>query len=218
MKTCRACLQLKPFDGFHRNTRGKDGYCNVCKPCACAKTRAWASDNPDRVRQMSRRAYEANPDRFKAQAKRWGAANRARRREIVRKWDERHIEQKRNKNRVLAATKYYADIEASRAAVRRNATLYRQRHPEIVKARAQRARRRRRAEALAVPVGRVDFERIKVRDRMRCHLCKRRVTEKDLNFDHVIPLAKGGAHTEDNIAVSHRRCNQAKGAKVTSLF
>jgi hypothetical protein len=34
----------------------------------------------------------------------------------------------------------------------------------------------------------------------------------------VIPLVAGGAHSEENIAVSHARCNMVKNAKVLTLF
>jgi len=60
------------------------------------------------------------------------------------------------------------------------------------------------------------------RDRWRCHLCGKR-TPKRLRgttedrapeLDHVIPIARGGPHTYDNVACSCRRCNQAKGDRI----
>jgi len=65
---------------------------------------------------------------------------------------------------------------------------------------------------------RVDYNRIKRRDKMRCHICRRQVQASELHFDHVIPLSKGGTHTENNIAVSHARCNLSKNARVLTLF
>lgn len=32
-------------------------------------------------------------------------------------------------------------------------------------------------------------------------------------LDHKVPLSKGGTHTLDNAAASHRRCNRAKSDK-----
>lgn len=67
-------------------------------------------------------------------------------------------------------------------------------------------------------VERIDYNGIKRRDGMVCHICRLKVADKELHFDHVIPLAKGGEHTERNIAVSHARCNQKKNSRVLTLF
>lgn len=53
---------------------------------------------------------------------------------------------------------------------------------------------------------------------MMCHICRLKVREKDLHFDHVIPLSKGGEHSTTNIAVSHGSCNQSKWNAVVTLF
>lgn len=100
-------------------------------------------------------------------------------------------------------------------AVRR----FRERNPEAFRVIHRRGSEKHKAMRRgAKRVGRISFERIKTRDKMVCHLCRKRVSLKVLEFDHVIPLAAGGSHTEDNIAVSHRRCNRSKSAKVLTLF
>lgn len=35
-----------------------------------------------------------------------------------------------------------------------------------------------------------------------------------MEFDHVVPLSRGGPHAADNLTVACRRCNRSKGAKV----
>ena len=82
----------------------------------------------------------------------------------------------------------------------------------------KRAQASRRARVQGARVEYVNFERVAKRDRLRCHICKRKVRLAELNFDHVIPLAKGGAHCEANLAVAHRRCNFQKHDKVLALF
>jgi 5-methylcytosine-specific restriction endonuclease McrA len=56
----------------------------------------------------------------------------------------------------------------------------------------------------------------------RCHICGA-LTLKQMRgtthllapeIDHVVPLARGGEHTYANTACAHRRCNQAKGARL----
>jgi 5-methylcytosine-specific restriction endonuclease McrA len=47
-----------------------------------------------------------------------------------------------------------------------------------------------------------------------CHLCGLPVGARERHWDHVVPLSKGGAHSMDNIRVSHAVCNQRKGNRV----
>ena len=59
-----------------------------------------------------------------------------------------------------------------------------------------------------------------------CHICNKQINilatrragqngwEEGLHFDHVIPLAKGGSDTIDNIRPSHALCNIKKGYKI----
>lgn len=41
-----------------------------------------------------------------------------------------------------------------------------------------------------------------------------RLKRKDinLNVDHIIPVAKGGTDARDNLALTHKRCNDIKGS------
>lgn len=70
---------------------------------------------------------------------------------------------------------------------------------------------RRRAIKRNAITGKIDYQAIKVRDRMICCICKKKVAVKDLSFDHSVPLSRGGSHTQENIRVAHLRCNLARG-------
>lgn len=59
----------------------------------------------------------------------------------------------------------------------------------------------------------IDLARLAQRDGWRCHICKRKVTRKTWSHDHLIPLSDGGAHTWDNIALAHHRCNSQRGTR-----
>jgi 5-methylcytosine-specific restriction endonuclease McrA len=53
------------------------------------------------------------------------------------------------------------------------------------------------------------------RDGMVCHVCAGSIADlSDLHFDHVIPLARGGAHHADNIKPAHALCNLRKSDKI----
>jgi 5-methylcytosine-specific restriction endonuclease McrA len=71
---------------------------------------------------------------------------------------------------------------------------------------------RRRARIANAPrVEKIDREYIIARDNSTCHICGKRVTTQ-LELDHLVPLAKGGSHTADNLRVAHKWCNGSMGA------
>lgn len=58
------------------------------------------------------------------------------------------------------------------------------------------------------------------RDGWRCHLCRRRVNPSIANpdpraptIDHLVPIAHGGIDELANVALAHRSCNCARGAR-----
>jgi 5-methylcytosine-specific restriction endonuclease McrA len=59
----------------------------------------------------------------------------------------------------------------------------------------------------------VNYDRILKRDGHICHICGQEIdvtNPKSLHFDHVVPLARGGTHSEENIRPSHSVCNLRK--------
>ncbi len=57
-------------------------------------------------------------------------------------------------------------------------------------------------------------KRIYARDQGVCYLCDRWVDWDDFELDHVTPISRGGSNAATNLAVSHHRCNQLKGARL----
>jgi HNH endonuclease len=77
------------------------------------------------------------------------------------------------------------------------------------------ARSRRRALTTGANViGYVNRQAIIARDNSTCHICGQHVETSDIHLDHVIPLARGGEHSADNLRVSHSTCNLSKGARL----
>jgi hypothetical protein len=74
-------------------------------------------------------------------------------------------------------------------------------------------RERRERRIRAGRTGRIHRESIVERDRSTCYLCGRELGATEITLDHVIPLARGGAHTEENLRVACRSCNSRKGAR-----
>lgn len=63
----------------------------------------------------------------------------------------------------------------------------------------------------------IDYGLIIEEHGMTCHICGDAIPSMDgLHFDHVIPLSKGGPHSQENIKPSHALCNLRKGAKLAA--
>lgn len=73
---------------------------------------------------------------------------------------------------------------------------------------------RRRAQEKGTRVGRVSYKGILRKWGMICSICTREIREGELSFDHVIPLMRGGSHTEDNIRPAHLSCNKIKNRRL----
>ena len=71
----------------------------------------------------------------------------------------------------------------------------------------------RRARLKAVPYERVRRQDIVERDGLICYLCGLALRAPEVTLDHVIPLARGGPHTADNLRIACRPCNSRKGAR-----
>lgn len=99
--------------------------------------------------------------------------------------------------------------EETRARVRRQRERYNS-DPEYQAAiKAKKIRRKRAQESTrVVPVNR---ELVAERDGWRCAICGKRVTRKTWSLDHIVPLARGGSHTYENVTLAHLRCNIARG-------
>ena len=65
--------------------------------------------------------------------------------------------------------------------------------------------------------GRVSNEmrrKIYERDNYRCRCCGRSQNEVDLEIDHIVPIAKGGKSTSDNLQTLCTDCNKRKGTTI----
>lgn len=68
----------------------------------------------------------------------------------------------------------------------------------------------------------VDLMKVLETHGMTCHICGEPITEprgasrRSLTFDHVIPISRGGTHTEDNLRPAHFSCNSRKNARPMS--
>ena len=90
-------------------------------------------------------------------------------------------------------------------------------YPEKGRARASLRHARKLGNSIGLP--KPDYRAILAEFGMVCHICSEDIlTKADLHFDHVIPLAKEGPHSAENIRPSHALCNLRKGSKIPESY
>ena len=201
-KTCTKCKQSKTLAEFYKHKGGKFGVRADCKECQAiynkawcekntklnrANSKAWAEANKELVRANRKARDEANPERKKAQRKEYHEANREKSRVYSKAWVEANPERHRANSKAWAEANQdkRRDIKNRRRARKRNATFG--------------------------PVPTL-FELFTKQGGM-CANCKTDGVDVAWHLDHIMPLALGGAHMEDNVQVLCQPCNNRKGAK-----
>jgi 5-methylcytosine-specific restriction endonuclease McrA len=138
-------------------------------------------------RERLRRDRESNPDRF---------------RQYGRKWREENPEKHRACSRKLRD----ADPERDRARCRKwkSANLDKRRETEA----------RRRARKSGCDVSPVNVQHVVEAASSLCAMCFAHVPEGLRHIDHIVPLDKGGPHSQENLQLLCYRCNTRKGVKL----
>lgn len=60
---------------------------------------------------------------------------------------------------------------------------------------------------------RLSRQNVFLRDEHTCQYCQKRMSEKRLTIDHVVPLSRGGRHEWTNVVTACSACNNKKGDK-----
>jgi 5-methylcytosine-specific restriction endonuclease McrA len=84
-------------------------------------------------------------------------------------------------------------------------------NPERHRIQSQQNRARRRAVQAAATVGKVCYESLYAFF-LDCYLCGQPLAGAT-DVDHIVPLARGGAHCQDNLRPTHEACNLRKSDK-----
>jgi 5-methylcytosine-specific restriction endonuclease McrA len=216
-RRCSKCRHDLDTSNFAKTRSTKDGFQSWCKDCR----RAYYQANRERIKAQTSTYQKTNVENVRAYHRAYRDRNRERDRAAVRArskaWYEANKERALTRSRLVVLANpertraigrayYRRNVESRRANTRR----YFREHPEKNRELASRRRARER-EAF---IDQVNYEAIWLRDSGICHLCGGAVERSACHFDHVIPLAKGGAHSMENIKVAHARCNLRKGSKV----
>lgn len=64
-------------------------------------------------------------------------------------------------------------------------------------------------------IGPIDYDKILIESCGLCGICLLPLGNR-IDYDHIVPLARGGTHTQDNIQATHSICNRCKNARLMS--
>ena len=215
MKTCTRCGQEKVDDRFRQERR-------QCRECERVQNRAWRLANIDRARaydatynatHKSERHkrnvtyYAKHADAMRERSRVYGAEHTEERNAYARRWYHENTERWKERNKAwLAANPDKAEHIRKKTNERRS--RWDTENPN--KARDKNAWRRAKT-CQAATVEKVRRVTIWQRDGGRCHICGKLCNPAKWHLDHLVPLSIGGTHEPSNVAVSHPRCNIARG-------
>lgn len=218
MKVCRDCNQSLPLEMFSADRRNKDGKQPYCKPCRVKRTRKYCEQNPEKTRSKNSQYREQNCEKLDEYNRQY---RKDKSEQIAQRKHEHYLENReainawhadyRDRNREMInerQRRYYANNKV--AHVKRNAK-WRKENPEQFKSHLKKRR------ALKFGAGEASLTAEQWREILksfnhRCAYCGERLEK--LTQDHVIPLAKGGSHTADNVVPACQSCNSKKGVKI----
>lgn len=195
-KECNGCHKLHPVEKFRRG----GPRCRRCEADYAAQYRTknhakckeahrkWAAINKEKYRLGAKLWQKQNPEKVRAQHAKWIEKNRERYLQKRREWRDSNLELIRAKGRARKVSP---------------------------KGRLQNinSEARRRQKTARVPCAPTSHQLADLRKEANgvCRYCGKRV--KELTFDHVIPLAKGGLHAIHNLVMACRLCNSKKHTK-----
>lgn len=236
-KTCNSCGVTKNISEFYRSSSAKDGRRAKCKKC-CSLVEARYRDNLKKsyefvnsgVRSktcircgiekvysdfyVNRTRRDGRQQICKECSKQFNIQNKEQMYEYQIKNKERIATnkqeyRKKNKKKLKNANaKWYAENSEK---VKENVKLWRETHPDAV----SEIRHRYRARKKGSNAFRIDHRFIRWLYASSCVVCG---SSKSIHADHVIPLSRGGRHSEGNLQPLCQRCNTAKGAKLMMEF
>lgn len=206
-----AHLECKKCGTTDRNSSGR------CKTCAKASTlkwraenaahvketkKAWRAANAEKIKEWAASYAEKNKDVLRQRVYSYRAKNPSAARAINAKWAAKNSEYLRVKN-----ANWYS---LNREKVAAKASNYRKMNPD--KVRLFRHNRKARINSSGGVLSKGLLNRLFKLQKGICPCC-RKPLGKNYHMDHIIPLAKGGTNTDDNIQLLRQKCNAQKAAR-----
>lgn len=211
-KTCPDCSQSKLLNDFHNNRKTKDGKATYCKPCLLARGKAYRQANPEKVKQTNKESKAKNYKKAKASTKRWRENNKEKYLQSKRDSYQRHIDSNRERQR----DRYRANPEPYKIRAVEWSKANPEKRYQVTKnwflknpGKAAFYQHTRRLRLSTNEVLQIRSSFIKKLYSSPCFYCG---SLELIEADHVIPVSRGGRHSEGNLVPACRTCNRSKQA------
>jgi 5-methylcytosine-specific restriction endonuclease McrA len=163
----------------------------------------WWKAHPEKLREKWKKANVRQAARRKVSAKKWRERNSQHVKDVKRAW------QSRNRERLAIYIKEYGEKNKEKLRAQRQAYWKANRAKSIANGQKRRAALAKQAS------GNLDLilqfvADIKAKRFAICYYCQQKTDTHKIHFDHIIPLAKGGQHSVENLCVSCAKCNLTK--------
>jgi 5-methylcytosine-specific restriction endonuclease McrA len=170
--------------------------------------------SPERLEQKkanSRKLRRENPEQYRQRDAEYRVTHRHSVVKRQQRWYESH------KDEVIAgARKWCAANSERRKEVSRD---WARRNPHTTRAACLLRRARIKGATVGDTREIIQFlKEIRTATRVLCHWCKKPIPKGKREADHVIPLARGGAHSRENLVPCCRSCNCRKSDSLPHEF
>lgn len=209
VKECTRCHRELPLEQFSKDKNQSDGLCKICKECTREYKKKYYEKNSEKIKAKTSKYYRDNHEERLQQASDYRQRNAERIREyrnshydpIKRKaYAESHREQANATHRL-----WYAKTKDEHNQKQRE--RYATDEEYVIQTAIWRHKPDSIDRGLPADLTVEDwFEALDFFDH-RCAYCGK---EGTLEFDHVVPLSKGGGLTRKNIIPACKSCNSRK--------
>lgn len=204
-RACSKCGVVKPLAEFGAAKTARDGHRSNCKECVAAAARDYVAAHPDRVKEAQAKYVAANPEKrrdtyLRSNVKRKESGALA-----------AYTRAAPHRRRAYHAKRYVENREQMVVQHKKWASANR----DVVASIGERWR----ANKVNAPVN--DFTVAQWRDMLAyyngyCGYCGEPCDAPEQ--EHMVPLSRGGSHTESNLAVACRACNARKHTRTLAEY
>lgn len=197
-KTCTKCGETKLRSEFRRNSASKDGLRPDCKKCSYASNKKWVEANKDKAADSKRKWAENNPEKVLASKSKYYESNKDRVRQISRDW------KRANPEKVSKSSSIY--FQNNKEKIYEYKKNWDKNNPEKL-SQYRSNYRARKYENGVFEVTDKFLRKLKSSPCVNCGSMDR------IEEDHIIPVSRGGRHSEGNLQPMCRSCNASKQDK-----
>lgn len=202
MKTCTLCNQTKDYSEFTKHAQKKDGYSSWCKPCKREKDKLATAKRKKAKAEYDKQYRKDNIEKIKSNSE----AYRSTRKKAKAEYDKQYRAEK-GQERLKQKRDYYHNGNGKEMAKQ-----WRINNPDKVKANDHNTGAKRRELIKSSTLTSTDIKTWSEEQPKLCTYCGK-LCNDSYQIDHIEPLAKGGAHSIENLTITCTTCNQSKGAK-----